>query len=730
MKKSAVGMDVPNTAGVTQIQQTLCEWIKSLRLQSGDNLTVHNLPQRCRDGTLLCDLVNRLEGNRQPVLLGITRAPTSVASVIANINKVMRVLRSKLEMNPRYLWSTEAVMSGSPEVVWGLLEDLYNYYASTSSRVGSNIVSPSEPAPASTNTQDGPIRKRDESGMNSLRSSIDRNSGPSSSSAVMQQPLQPHSRLPPITSERQQEVRRWLRDLGIHLQPELEDGPFFEDPLRNGILLCELVGLLENTKLLGVNKHPRVVKAALDNVEKALAFLREKRPNVPIYLLWQSEAIVRGQSDAIWGLLWALKQAYPYAISKPIPAESSINSAQTPYSTTDMKRLELSVCQWIFSLGVLDSATAPRELIQIEPQIRDGTLLCAIAGCLQGRKITGVAQKPKVAIGAYSNIRKALEVLRRLPNMGQRYIWNEKEIFEGNRVSILCLLEDMHRCYDAIPARVRTGDDMNKYHEGGPYLGSFVSMPQQYDMVSGPSNGVVSSVWTPTELKPSIPAPLTRPSSVPVVLKPEPFKHGATQQQHTATSTVGASGRYQLPPPPAPTYPTAQRQTKIGQGEPNTNLPVRSNPSQKSVKQPTVPQSATTKHMHSDTPSKPYLLGRWLMSLGIKLSSPHALQESVVEEFKDGILLCKVVEKVEHRYIEGITKNPKAPASFLHNIKKALDILREKKTMPMTYLWSDHDIREGNQDVIVNLLDDIRKTYGYSLDTFDNRRGLGSSRNI
>jgi hypothetical protein len=34
--------------------------------------------------------------------------------------------------------------------------------------------------------------------------------------------------------------------------------------------------------------------------------------------------------------------------------------------------------------------------------------------------------------------------------------------------------------------------------------------------------------------------------------------------------------------------------------------------------------------------------------------------------------------------------------------------------MPLTYLSSQEDIMEGNQEVILGLLDDIRKAYGYS----------------
>jgi len=48
-------------------------------------------------------------------------------------------------------------------------------------------------------------------------------------------------------------------------------------------------------------------------------------------------------------------------------------------------------------------------------------------------------------------------------------------------------------------------------------------------------------------------------------------------------------------------------------------------------------------------------------------------------QFCDGLLLCQAVSALEHHEIEGITKQPKSSASYLHNIRKALEVLRKKK---------------------------------------------------
>ena len=45
------------------------------------------------------------------------------------------------------------------------------------------------------------------------------------------------------------------------------------------------------------------------------------------------------------------------------------------------------------------------------------------------------------------NIRRALEILRKKRNFGQKFTWKETEIEKGNKMIILGLLEDLHR-YD------------------------------------------------------------------------------------------------------------------------------------------------------------------------------------------------------------------------------------------------------------------------------------------
>ncbi|KAG3194514.1 hypothetical protein PC128_g9290 [Phytophthora cactorum] len=114
----------------------------------------------------------------------------------------------------------------------------------------------------------------------------------------------------------------------------------------------------------------------------------------------------------------------------------------------------------------------------------------------------------------------------------------------------------------------------------------------------------------------------------------------------------------------------------------------------------------------------------WLKRLSLHLKNPSAFHDSNAKltEFQSGVLLCCIIEKVElMRSIPGITrptgKQPLSKASALHNITKALNILQQKKTMPLHLLRRATAIYAGNRDVILQLLLQIRKAYGHHLRT-------------
>ncbi|KAK2964283.1 hypothetical protein BLNAU_814 [Blattamonas nauphoetae] len=114
-------------------------------------------------------------------------------------------------------------------------------------------------------------------------------------------------------------------------------------------------------------------------------------------------------------------------------------------------------------------------------------------------------------------------------------------------------------------------------------------------------------------------------------------------------------------------------------------------------------------------PQPPYLLAMWMESLGVHLSSPFSLDAPVLHEFSNGVILINLIEVLERRNMTGVQKNPTGKPACLHNIRKVIEHVSGKNAMPLKYLGKERDILEGNQDIILSFLEDIRRAYGQSV---------------
>lgn len=115
--------------------------------------------------------------------------------------------------------------------------------------------------------------------------------------------------------------------------------------------------------------------------------------------------------------------------------------------------------------------------------------------------------------------------------------------------------------------------------------------------------------------------------------------------------------------------------------------------------------------------SAPALVLRWLHALDVDVKQPWALRTPRALEFSDGVILCKLVAKLEaaagrlRGVIAGVHLAPRTAAARLQNIRRALSLLRGVKAMPVEHLWSDTAIRDGMTAVLLPLLLQMRRLY-------------------
>ena len=297
-----------------------------------------------------------------------------------------------------------------------------------------------------------------------------------------------------ISLEDEERTRDWLKRISFYEYIHKEKVDLMDDPLRNGVLYWELLWFVENIRLWssnghfdtldvnaidseynnntkqlkGINYKPKTIKDCRDNLDKAISILYHVdriRENIPPTLLANKELILKGDHATVWGILNYLRKLYPDSV----PREKLIYLQNTlPYTTKELINLEASLLNWMYKWGVLSKySKQPMSLLEIEHELKNGTLYWKLVEFIYGIKLAGSFAEPKTESAKINNIRKALDILKKEKSMSQKYTWSEREICKGNRECIIGLLEDLHILFDGYPPR-KCGPH---YFENGPHIG-------------------------------------------------------------------------------------------------------------------------------------------------------------------------------------------------------------------------------------------------------------------
>ena len=646
-------LDIPPVSESTK--ERLFSWLQSLDLVR-KSVRIEEFPSLCTNGVLICDLINRLEG-RSEAIKGIERNPKNRTNVQSNFAKGLGYLRGFDKMNSRYLWATGDLMNGVEDVVWGVIEDIKMLFKATkvtmersrsTSRERSVSYQPTTAVLASPKASRLPPRVP-----KSELTPRPANSALVKGITAEYTPIQ-------VTNEVQKILQDWLISLKLGHFLGFENKNYLSDPLRNGVLLCELVSILEKCRIPNIDKSPESVQSVRENIEKALCLLRDRNPSLPLSLLRQGERLSQGSTKLLWNLLWTLRTAYPSAKQEIVEAPEP--KSELPYKGVNLKRLEMSVVSWIYSLGVSGRGTCPQDLTDIMGEIRSGGLLCDLVAKVLPCTIPGVTRSPKSDSVALANIKKALEPLRKNSRMSQMFVWKEKEIAAGDVGAILGLLEDLHRYSDGLTARKRGSD----YHRDGPYLGrQYVS--KSYSSLS--SRAEVAKAMELARKQASIPPPSPVTHSIPLESPLNRFRLNRQDQF-------------------APLQPPSRSKS------PNFRL-------------------QTDPEASSDLTEDRFR--QWMDSIGVVI--PSHLHFNDPETFRNGVILCQILESLRNERIKGFVSRPKTTAAALNNVKKCLEVMRTVASFPGKLLFVEEEVVRGNLEVIHRLLKEIYRCFQSTIQT-------------
>lgn len=550
-----------------------------------------------------------------------------------------------------------------------------------------------------------------------------------------------------------------------------------QDVLRNGVFLCKLMSNLEMKKIQVIGQ-PLVLAQAIQNVENALQILREKNTNIPKIYLHNSQRIVQGDKKMFWGLIYHIMKLYPQSRSNYEKHYSGRTRSIYPAEDMHKLELSIlywlhslgllnneKICSSIEDVNpeinnglILCSLCeimngSPLQGVFDKPRV-NATKLSNITKSLEflrrqkGMATTFLFSENEILNGEKNTILGLFEDIHRCYDKQPPKIQHDTKKgdrgkpYLGKGITV-AMLQDFFSnnhlsSHEGMSLAIqKSNSDLYKQDPKlVEYLfGSQSKLDQSFDKTKTfgqtrkrNTNPLLEGSFdhdNPGIRSSTLPVPATPPTEYRVNM-PTPSDHDATVEQRTLPEPFFPSSYFSNALIPSPSQLNASVNALYQSGINTLTGPQNSQNLQRhqnsisngiSISKSNLALSQTTNMQRADVnrPSQGFLLGKWLESIGIRLKSPFSLEGPSVHIFSDGLLLCEIVGKLNHSEIKGVTQKPQARAACLHNIKKALSVLRKRKNMPIELLWSEEEIYKGNGDVIRQLLEQIRNAYHHHI---------------
>ncbi len=75
------------------------------------------------------------------------------------------------------------------------------------------------------------------------------------------------------------------------------------------------------------------------------------------------------------------------------------------------------------------------------------------------------------------------------------------------------------------------------------------------------------------------------------------------------------------------------------------------------------------------------------------------------------MIFCRILEKLENKEIMGVNYKPRSSAACKSNIKRVLELLRQKKDMNLKYLYDEDTLYAASALNIIEFLNHIKYAY-------------------
>ena len=259
-----------------------------------------------------------------------------------------------------------------------------------------------------------------------------------------------------------------LKSLQIRPQNLFTPNPtkfLFEDPVRNGVLLHQILQELGLSSTKRLYDPARSFYECKENILNSLEVLKGKEKKSTALLEKIAEEMLKGSTLFLEKLLNFIdSNRHPKAAGNSL---MNFDVFLEDFAFTCLKTLinpnsqEETFINWLKDLGIEDAKTL-RSWERIANDIIKGDLLFQIYQAFTDIKIFPVHRNPANETACIANLRKFLGLIRTNPNFPQKFLWMETEIIKGKNEILLGFLEDIKIGFESQGYRLKAQSEIKK----------------------------------------------------------------------------------------------------------------------------------------------------------------------------------------------------------------------------------------------------------------------------
>ena len=370
------------------------------------------------------------------------------------------------------------------------------------------------------------------------------------------------------------------------------------------------------------------------------------------------------------------------------------------------EEIKTQIHTWLVDLQVIPPNLFLHEFLY---RIRTGISLSELLNRLEGRAevIHGIHKHPKNSSYCIANITKSLEFLRKIPKVNSAYLWSAIDIHEGSEEHIYGLLSDIRQFYLNRYPNFITRSRSNSASRSLRRIRSVESLYEPISVTSVMKKSIVQWV-NALGLEQFI------------IFNSDPRRdniiNGVVLNEVVGKVFQHKTKYYIKPINENQIIENCNNAVKMirNRVSPADKFPDRFNETNEEMVWSVLWELMNNNRSYTDSYDAVGMKGledsliAWIDSMKLLPARVTTILE-LVPNFRNGVLLCNILNKVLPEKKVEVIQNPQTDHAALLNIRRSLTHLKSEPQMSQKYTWKEKELHRGDLATIFGLLEDLHK---------------------